>query len=67
VTSSAGDPVEAELGIRAASPHDRDRLRVEVAGGLLDQSAWFIDLWSSLNSEQARIDAERMKGLGSER
>jgi hypothetical protein len=35
-----------------------------VAGGLLDQSAWFIDLWSSLNSEQARIDAERMKGLG---
>lgn len=30
------------------------------SGGLLEQSAWFLDLWSMLNSEQNKIDAERM-------
>lgn len=33
------------------------------AGGLLDQSAWFIDLWQTMNSEQALIDAERIERL----
>lgn len=30
-----------------------------VAGGLLDQSAWFVDVWSTLESDQSRIDAEQ--------
>lgn len=29
-------------------------------GGMLDQSAWFFDLVQTLESEQNRIDAERM-------
>jgi hypothetical protein len=29
-----------------------------VVGGLLDQSAWFVDLWSTLESDQAQIDNE---------
>lgn len=29
-----------------------------VAGGLMDQSAWFVSLWQQLQSEQAEIDAE---------
>ena len=31
------------------------------AGGILDQSAWFIELWTTLNNEQAKIDTEKMK------
>lgn len=30
-----------------------------MAGGLLDQSAWFLDLLSAVTAEQARIDMER--------
>jgi hypothetical protein len=30
-----------------------------IAGGTLDQSAWFIDLMQTLESEQNRIDNER--------
>lgn len=30
-----------------------------VAGGILDQSAWFVELLTSLNNEQNRIDIER--------
>ena len=33
-----------------------------VAGGLLDQAAWFTDLWCRLRSEESRIDAERYSG-----
>jgi len=35
-----------------------------IAGGLLDQSAWFTDLCSRLQNEQARIEAERMNKHG---
>ena len=31
-----------------------------IAGGLLDQSAWFVDLVSMLESEQGRIEAEQL-------
>ena len=31
------------------------------SGGILDQSAWFIELWTTLNNEQAKIDTEKMK------
>lgn len=31
-----------------------------VAGGLLDQAAWFLDLKQQLANEQNHIDAERM-------
>lgn len=30
-----------------------------VSGGLLDQSAWFVDLWQTLESDQNRIDTEK--------
>jgi len=33
-----------------------------VAGGMLDQAAWFLDLKQALANEQNRIDAERMNG-----
>jgi len=33
------------------------------AGGLLDQSAWFLDLMSAVNNEQNKIDSERLKGI----
>ena len=29
------------------------------AGGLLDQSAWFLELWVALQNEQTRIEKER--------
>lgn len=32
-----------------------------VAGGLLDQSAWFFSLWNTLESDTNKIDAERME------
>jgi hypothetical protein len=32
-----------------------------VAGGLLDQSAWFVSLWSMLNCEQSIINDEIIK------
>ena len=32
-----------------------------VAGGLLDQSAWFLSLYQRLNSEQNRIESEKIK------
>jgi hypothetical protein len=32
-----------------------------VAGGLMDQSAWFISLWQTLNSDQAKIQSEQME------
>jgi hypothetical protein len=34
-----------------------------VLGGVLDQSAWFVDLVQSLDSEQNAIDAERAERL----
>ena len=30
-----------------------------VAGGLLDQSSWFLSVWQTLKSEIARIENER--------
>lgn len=35
-----------------------------VAGGLLNQSAWFLSLWQSLKSEVARIENERAENVG---
>jgi len=32
-----------------------------VAGGLLDQSAWFVELHQRLNGEQNRIESESLK------
>jgi hypothetical protein len=32
-----------------------------VHGGLLDQSAWFISLWSAVVSDENKIERERMK------
>lgn len=32
-----------------------------VAGGLLDQSSWFLSLWQSLKSEESKIEAEQME------
>ena len=33
------------------------------AGGLLDQSAWFLDLLTAINNEQNRIDSERLERM----
>ena len=33
-----------------------------IYGGLLDQSAWFLDLWAAMTNEQNKIDAERIEG-----
>ena len=30
-----------------------------VAGGLLDQTNWFMQLWAAIDEEHAAIDAER--------
>jgi len=30
-----------------------------VNGGILDQSSWFVDVWSTLENDQAKIDQER--------
>lgn len=35
-----------------------------VSGGLMEQSAYWFDLWTTLESEQARIDRERMERHG---
>jgi hypothetical protein len=32
------------------------------AGGMLDQSSWFIDLWISLQNDSNKIESERIKG-----
>lgn len=36
-----------------------------IAGGLMDQSAWFLSVWQELRNEETRIDNERSKGIGS--
>ena len=33
-----------------------------ISGGLLDQSAWFLDLRAAMTNEQNKIDAERIEG-----
>jgi len=38
-----------------------DKGFLPMAGGLLDQSAWFLDLWAAMTNEQNKIDAERME------
>ena len=30
-----------------------------IAGGLLDQSAWFVNLYQQLKSDEARIDSDK--------
>lgn len=32
-----------------------------IAGGVLDQSAWFVDMWTTLAGDQNRIDAEEIE------
>lgn len=39
-----------------------DKGILPVAGGMLDQSAWFVSLWSALSNEQNSIDRERAEG-----
>ena len=34
-----------------------------VAGGIMDQSAWFVALWQQLQSDQSEIDAEEMEKM----
>lgn len=36
-----------------------DKGFLPVAGGLLDQSAWFLDLMTTLHNEQNKLDAEQ--------
>lgn len=36
-----------------------------VAGGTLDQANWFFDLWQTLESEQNKIEAERIERMTS--
>jgi hypothetical protein len=38
-----------------------ERGLMPIAGGLLDQSAWYLDLLNTVNAEQSRIDAERYR------
>lgn len=38
-----------------------DKGIMPVGGGLLDQSAWFIDLWSTITDEENTIDRERQE------
>lgn len=33
------------------------------AGGMLDQSAWFIDLWISLQNDSNKLESERIRGV----
>lgn len=35
------------------------------AGGLMDQSAWFVNLWQQLQSEQSAIEAEQAERIRS--
>jgi len=42
---------------------DADRGHLPLPGGLLDQSAWFVELQRQLRSEVARVDAERMEAM----
>jgi hypothetical protein len=35
-----------------------------VAGGLLDQSSWYMELMHAMNSECAKVDAERAERMG---
>lgn len=37
-----------------------DKGTLPIAGGILDQSAWFVDMWQLLGSEQNRIDSDRI-------
>lgn len=34
-----------------------------VAGGLVDQSAWFIDVWQAMRSEHNRLEQEELERL----
>ena len=42
-----------------------DKGFLPVAGGMLDQSAWWLDIYRMMNNEQNQIDSERMKQNGS--
>jgi len=33
-----------------------------ISGGMLDQSACFIDLWISLQNDSNKLESERIKG-----
>jgi hypothetical protein len=39
-----------------------DKGILPTSGGMLDQSSWFISLWSAMSNEQASIDRQRMEG-----
>lgn len=48
------------LDINMASLADKGAL--PAAGGLLDQTQWFLDLWAMLGNETERIKAELTSG-----
>jgi hypothetical protein len=48
---------ELVKAINLASLADK---HLPAAGGILDQSAWFVDLWTTIQNEQNKIDAERI-------
>jgi len=43
-----------------------DKGMLPVAGGIADQSAWFLSLWQQLTNDQNKIDAERIERQNSE-
>jgi len=45
-----------DIGVVAACEH-----HLPVAGGLLDQSAWWFELRSLLKSEESKVQEEQMK------
>jgi len=40
-----------------------DKGLLPVSGGLLDQSSWYMELMHAMNSECAKIDAERAERM----
>jgi len=51
-----GHELISDIGIAGASEH-----HLPVAGGLLDQSAWWFELRGLLKSEEARVQEEQAK------
>jgi hypothetical protein len=51
-----GQELISDIGIISASDH-----HLPVAGGLLDQSAWWFELRSLLRSEEHRVSEEQSK------
>ncbi len=55
--------LDAEMWQCVMYASDADRGHLPLPGGLLDQSAWFVELVWLLRNEISLIDAERMERL----